>query len=278
MRDYQRDEDGVPQLVESFVLFLDLLGTSAMATAADAQQHLSALDKALAKARPFARDDDDARFVPSEPWFVSAWFSDNLALAAPIRTSDGEPELGIFLNAVAGVQLHLALDGFFSRGGLAVGQQFMDPQITFGPALVEAVELENTAVYPRVLLGRSVVNLVKTHLRYYGDPLYAPHNSALFVGPGGEVFVNYLDHLRNYVAEDLRDVSDWIAQHRDRILEQLARHNESPRIWEKYAWLAAYHNAFCSHHGLKELTISNDAARVNFYGVGSATAEQSKGS
>lgn len=54
-RPYERDKTGAPQLFDSLVLFLDVLGASDMATSADAQRQLKVLDRAVAAAKPHSQ-------------------------------------------------------------------------------------------------------------------------------------------------------------------------------------------------------------------------------
>jgi hypothetical protein len=262
---YVRESDGSPVLAESFVLFLDVLGASEMASADDVEQQLKVLDSAIAEGRKRTTDQLD------DPWFLASWFSDNLALASPIRSGygRGEPELATFLHVAGTVQLHLALDGVFTRGGLALGKHFMDDNISFGPGLVEAVELERQATYPRILLSDSVVDLVQEHLTFYGDfPMRAPQNRDLWVDDHGSVFVNYLDAIGNYVGEEMREAAELVEQHRDQVAANLNRHRGDPHVWAKYQWLASYHNAFCAEHGLDEFIVDARLTSLTFRGIG----------
>lgn len=265
MTPYVRDEAGAPVLAESFVLFLDVLGASDMANDSDVEHRLRALDRAVAKGREVVVDNVD------RPWFISSWFSDNLTLASPIRPGlgQGEPELGTFLNVAETVQLHLALDGFFTRGGLALGLQFMDENISFGAALVDAVALEQQATHPRIILGQSVVERVEVHIQHYMPyPEHAPHDRVLWVDQHGEVFVNYLDAIGNYVGEEMREAAELVEQHRDQVTANLDRHRENARVWDKYSWTASYHNAFCATHALNDLTIDPVHTNRTYQGVG----------
>jgi hypothetical protein len=38
----------------------------------------------------------------------------------------------------------------------------------------------------------------------------------------------------------------FLGRHRDTIRERLELHREDPRKWDKYRWVAEYHDAFCS--------------------------------
>jgi hypothetical protein len=265
MNPYHRNAEGDPEFAQSWVLFLDVLGTRKIAGSPDAERYLTEFDKAIAKARETATDT-----LPN-PWFLASWFSDNLAIGSPIRPGlgQGEPELGTFLNVVGMVQLFLALEGFFTRGGLTLGPFFMDDNISFGPALVDAVSLEHVACFPRVLVGPTAMEQVKVHLEFYGNhPEQAPHNSNLWVDQHGDVFVNYLDAVKNFVGESAREAKDLVDTHRDRIVDALGTYRDTPSIWQKYAWAATYHNAFCAANDLNDCVIPSHLTENVFCGVG----------
>lgn len=74
-----------------------------------------------------------------------SFFSDNFAISVP----PGQAEL--LFTILAWVSRRLLHAGFLVRGGIALGYLHHDPNVIFGPALIEAVELEREAIYPRLL-------------------------------------------------------------------------------------------------------------------------------
>lgn len=173
--------DGVPQLRASMVTFADLLGTSEHAAADTAQITLAALDAALANAR--SESDVDNRM----DYFVTSWFSDNVAMAAPIGAEEIEMQIGLMLLSTSWLQLLLAQDGFFLRGGMQFGLQFADPAITFGPALVDAVRIEKETGFPRVALSAlatSIVGIVAVdHFSLIDNPFHYSSPWTTRMGP-----------------------------------------------------------------------------------------------
>lgn len=76
-------------------------------------------------------------------------FSDNVVVSVPLR----ENYIFTTIEAMARVQLGLAMAGFWVRGAITYGSLFHDDSIVFGPALNRAYELEhNYTIYPRALL------------------------------------------------------------------------------------------------------------------------------
>lgn len=66
------------------------------------------------------------------------------------------------------LQIQLIQRGFLVRGAISVGELFHDEHVVFGPALVEAAELEKLAMYPRVILGQEILQLGSIDM--HGDP------------------------------------------------------------------------------------------------------------
>lgn len=257
---YARESDGRPILVESYVLFIDVLGVKCLARQPDAADTLVRLDAAVARGRELSTD------RASRPWWTASWFSDSLCLCAPIRPvnefEEGEPELGAFLGTTSAVQFELALAGFFMRGGASLGLQFSDENMTFGPALIEAVEMERQIGQPCVGLDESVVARARGHLRFYGNPFESPQNHDIRLSDGAP-FVNYLEAAYNYVGESLREDLSMVLAHRDNVRKSLAT-GFPPKTHSKYEWLADYHNDFCRRNDLEDCCVEEAPASHEF--------------
>ena len=102
------------------------------------------------------------------------------------------------MTEVALFQLGLALEGFFVRGGIAVGKTLssIDEDIAYGIGLFDAlfVPKEKQDV-PRIVLAESAVAYVKKHLQYYASVHIAPHDDALLIDEDKHHFINYLDSV-----------------------------------------------------------------------------------
>ncbi|HVF75529.1 MAG TPA: hypothetical protein VM938_10815 [Acidimicrobiales bacterium] len=196
------------------------------------------------------------------PGYEHAWFSDSLTIGFPITTWHGENEFLDVVTMAERVQFELARAGFATRGGFALGAFFMDGNVTFGPALVEAVKLERNATTPRVVLSPDVVALARSLLPSYGKgSTWTPHSDFLVIDNAGRVFVNYLDAARNYCSGDDKDeLLPLLGEHSALIQRGLLDHRDNPCVRVKYEWLARYHNWYCDRAGLP-------AARVAGFGA-----------
>lgn len=64
-------------------------------------------------------------------------FTDNMVVAYPI-SGDAEEKLDEILDNVSEYQFNLALEGLFVRGGISTGDFYINEDIVFGPALLDA--------------------------------------------------------------------------------------------------------------------------------------------
>lgn len=184
----------------------------------DVQRRLLALDEALAGT---FRD-----YVMPGAELPAALFSDTLVLAAPAD----DPGLAVtrLIHDGATLQSALTAKGFFVRGGLTLGLFHISEGLIFGPALVEAYELESRhALHPRIVLSRDAATA-------------APSTTRLMRDGDGHVFINYLDLL----LEQLDGPDAHLEAHSEQVTRSLFDHRGDRRIWEKYRWAAEYHNAF----------------------------------
>jgi hypothetical protein len=214
------DGDGQPRLIECGVLYVDLLGVGAMAASRDPQQELIDLDAVL---RSSFRD-----FHRSSEW-IATMFSDLLVMATP---ADGPEVLSGLLDQGARLQLNLAQKGFFMRGGFEVGLFHDMEDIVFGPALVKAYDLERKrAVNPRVVLSEHAAECLRGH------------DAPLLVDQDGRAFIDYLAPAFENAAIDIDAL---LRRHRNVIARRLDEHRADSHLWDKYRWVAEYHNTVCA--------------------------------
>jgi hypothetical protein len=251
LRNPYHDKDGAPQIQQSIVAYLDILGFSEEmrehSRAGTQRVHLEQLRQALSKARqPFRTTDYYAeRFGSSEAPYKLKVFTDNVVLGIPIW-EDGESDLGQMISLVGEYQLILALHGFFVRGGISVGELYMDEDVVYGNGLLEAHQAEvSLARDPRIVLDQRAMEMVHQHLTYYGLVEDAPHNNELAVDSDGQMFINYLVSPLDGSPPDENYLKQ-VELHRDLVCSRLAKYQDQPLIWSKYAWAATYHNVVCS--------------------------------
>jgi hypothetical protein len=169
-------------------------------------------------------------------------FSDNVFVAFPFGSSSkmsDEDVVHTFLRELKHQIHELTLyAGFPIRGAVSVGGLMLTDKFLFGPALVDAVQLEKTAIFPRVVLGESVLKYIKPD---------GPAADLTIRDADGKTFLHYLGGLAGF------DIC--LKRHRDYVREGLL--NNAGRVHErqKYEWLAQYHNFSARHAGKPDLTV-----------------------
>jgi len=240
----------------SVVVYLDILGYTETITESYRQKSDSVLLSRLHAALGDAKSHLTERHILThgeKQWEVKL-FTDNLVIGMPIF-DDGELDLGVLFQLAGMYQYSLAQHGFFIRGAIAVGDLFMAGDMVFGEGLLQAHDAESQlARDPRIVLAPSALNLVEKHLCYYASVRSSPHEYELLVDTDRQVFVNYLmipldgDRGNSYHRAGLK-------KHKTHIEENLAKFRTLPRIWNKYAWAANYHNFVCEWLSPKSATL-----------------------
>ena len=138
-------DNGKPTLRRSFCVFMDLFGLAEhiATTFSDGKGQL-ALDRfyqvfTQQLKATFNREVEGK----NRSWEVKV-FTNNIVLGYAFDSWHAEPELALVFDKVGIYQLFMTLKGFFVRGAISVGDLFLDENTAFGPALLEAHELEST--------------------------------------------------------------------------------------------------------------------------------------
>jgi hypothetical protein len=234
---------------KTLVSYVDILGFSAMIEKSRKDPaEIANLRDRLTAMRRVAFENSEHRNSSGERIkvvFDSFSFSDLVVRCTGI--GDELPWF-ILLNAelhyLATRQISLAAEGVLIRGGISMGDLFINPEKTtvFGPAFVRSYELESEqAIYPRIVVDRELVFEAKKENAW---PLL---RDLLLHGEDGTYFLDYLsgtlatkwDPPMNQAAREVL-----IGGHR-RTIETNIRNNaknKDERFKQKYRWLALYHN------------------------------------
>ena len=243
--------------IKSFCAYIDILGFSEKIKQQDLKffsKYLKMLDKELKYI-----NQRHSSFHTKDKRFELKIFTDNFVFGHPWHDESGEVELGIIFDVLSHIQLTFAKSNIFIRGAISVSNLYMDENIVLGPAIVESYELETKkAQYPRIILSDDVVKIVKKHIKYYGNNKSAPQNMEYLIDIDGVYFINYLFIL--FFDTDYDDYSeDFIIKelnlHKDSVIQNLNQFKGNIKIFDKYSWVANYHNYFCDNFVLPRLPL-----------------------
>ncbi len=153
-------------------------------------------------------------------------FSDSLIVSFPYKRPF---DLYRLLNFVTEFQGSMLLDGLPIRGGVTIGPIFHRGNISFGPALNKAYNLENKeAKFPRVIIDSSLNSMLK-QLK-----MNLPSHRPFITKDADEEFF-YTDFLTLYAMNPkLSEILDY------KILYLMEKNRENSEILRKYEWLNKY--------------------------------------
>lgn len=242
---------------KSVVAVLDVLGfVDAMRSAYSTKNDAKLLVDFRSALTAAYQDFEDKASTKGSEFYVKA-FTDNIVIGQPITFEDAEGELGSVMLSLREYQLEMTIRGFFVRGGVAIGELYMDDEIVYGDALIEAYDAEqNIARDPRVVMAKSAQSYIADQFKFYGEPAEAPHNQVLLRDVDGQLFLNYLGTIYDWEPEF--PLFSKLDQHRTVVESKLKEFANRPSIWSKYAWVAAYHDFLCQEQKGKFLQYKID--------------------
>lgn len=234
---YKDDKGG--HMRKSFCAYLDILGFSEKIINNDIDffnKYLSVLEEELKYIKRRQKRSS----------FELKIFTDNFVFGHPWYDEYGEVELGNIFEVLAHIQFTFSLSDIFVRGAVSMSQLYMDENIVLGPAIIDAYKLETEkAVYPRVILSDKVIEVVKGHTRYYSEPKDSPQNREYLVDIDGHYFINYLYVLVDGNRGRDEEVEHNLFKHKEAVTRNIILHQDKFKLFEKYLWVAKYHNYFC---------------------------------
>lgn len=101
-------------------------------------------------------------------------FSDNILLVSEYETdiTKGKTKLVTFMEIVIEIQRMFVLEyGLFIRGGITYGDLSINEDYIFGQGLIEAVEIEEHTIYPRIAISDAVLNQLQNEFPYTQDDI-----------------------------------------------------------------------------------------------------------
>jgi hypothetical protein len=189
-------------------------------------------------------------------------FSDTLILSAP-SDSNGLVHIVHFVSLLAS---ELFLNGIWCRGAIASGALYDDGNVVFGPALINAYEMESQlAVYPRILVTETVAEkFVDT--KNAGLPKWRRAGS-------GAYFRRDFDHLlhldifsyKMFIPPKTGTIKDAVKGIHDHLIDGIDV-TETPsnmKVQAKLFWISTYLSYVEEVHGAWHFTIAKTKAALS---------------
>lgn len=179
-------------------------------------------------------------------------FSDSIIISYPHSNPHVDMrDLYLIMHEIEMLQYQLLLLGVFVRGGLAHGDLYYEGDICFGPALVEAVNLEKEAIYPRVVMAPYFFDRTSDQFPYKSidDKLIEENFKMLRDIKAARYFaenpsIYFLDFLYNCL-----DLNNEAAKQARSVIINELRKPYCTHIRQKYLWLATCFNETLRAYG-----------------------------
>jgi hypothetical protein len=243
------------------VSFLDILGFKNLVATSTASEVLDVLrgkaTLALYSPVPMKTRGDVLQFRDVHGTRTVS-FSDLLVNVTPLRNESPLYPLFDQLSSLGFRQFMLAKRGIFVRGGITLGEIYIDKSAVFGPALIRAYELESViAKWPIIAIDPELVDWIgEEGVRYLQSRERTEGPEGLLMGRYFLALLNnlistttepvyFLDYLRclSYVDSTTGDLPYYLALHKQSLVNAYRKHPH----W-KYDFLAEHHNRFCAKY------------------------------
>ena len=161
-------------------------------------------------------------------------FSDNIVIAQKVNEGRISDQIISIINLVSAIQFHALMQfDFWLRGGITIGELFIDNAVVWGTSLIEAYTIENNlANYPRVVVSKKI-------LKTYDECKNKSLNLYALIKEDfdGLWFVDFMLAAPNLtliptIAKILQEKANFYA-------------NENDRVKQKINWMISYFNSYC---------------------------------
>lgn len=164
-------------------------------------------------------------------------FSDSVVISYQKGELDGSGLFSIIAD-VHMLQLELIRSQIFLRGAITRGDLYHDQSFVFGPAFIEAVELEKLANYPRVIISQEIVSEAKIHIGNRNEERTI--SSMLSKDFDGLYYIDYFNVCHADFYEDTGALAMYLESLRNAVKSLSSA--RAPSIKVKHSWLRTKFN------------------------------------
>ena len=165
-----REDREIEPIKKYYIAYFDLLGyKSFFETHPDeVELFLKGIHEAIQNSKEYIQEVNSSSIVGGlgKISIRTKVFSDNILLCLETGTTPLEyPRFLTFMAIVADIQRNFILQyDLFLRGGITIGKLSFNDDFIFGQGLIDAVALEERAIYPRIIIGTTVKDyILQTH-------------------------------------------------------------------------------------------------------------------
>ena len=229
------------------IAYLDSLGTTEKIKSKDDVVHLNKLYEIYTLAVNLA--ESETRSSKNYSDIKTKIFSDNIVIAKPLRTipQNKAEDIRCLLDFVSLFQNNAVIEhSWLIRGGITIGELFVDKVMIWGKGLIRAYKLESElAFYPRIILDQDIIGYANQF-----DERYASEDIDGFY---------YLDFLNRNNKAEMGKLSKNIKLSYNQMLEEIKRDDGTypDKPYQKLQWYKNYVNnwyrLFLNNNDTKDL-------------------------
>ena len=248
------------------VAFVDILGfKNHIEKSTKDSDHAKLLLKVMNNITEIKTDNDHGSFALKPLGKEVTIFSDCIVISYPF---DYEGGLFHILIDLIHIQLNLFFKGILLRGGISVGKVYHSDSVVFGPAMVEAYELESTtAIFPRIVIRKDslIKGIEKTKPDRHTVKMEVEYIKGLIRVDENDNELFYLDILNQ--AQEFDEPFEYVEmlyEIRKIIISSLSSLKKGS-VKDKYKWLRDYFNTIVKEYvkwlednGFEDLTIGKN--------------------
>jgi hypothetical protein len=189
---------------------------------------------------------------------VVTYFSDSIVISYKY---DEKSQLFWTVLNLLYVSMEMANKGFLIRGGVAIGKLVHTDEMIFGPALVEAYDLESKiSKYPRIIIAK---NVIEAGVQYHSESHTAEDEQEYIMDivtedKDGHYYIDYIQKSSSEFDDPEYDLYTFI----DNIQKNFfSNYNDQPNeVKEKLDWLKHKVNEVISniHRNIKTMNLAPD--------------------
>ncbi|HNP68766.1 MAG TPA: hypothetical protein PKH16_12740 [Aequorivita sp.] len=223
---------------DRIVCFIDILGFKTIINGTvdrednDIESEIKLIHEILSLGLELLDIEDKYKLAKSK---IVTQFSDSFVISFLVNERS---EIFSTLIEILHLIMNFMVKGILVRGGIAYGKLIHTNKVVFGPGLLMAYETESrAALYPRVILDETVINIAKMFHSYGGSPNHEEDSimNVITKDTDDMYYIDYIQKVQSELDDPEIDMVGYIEKLKN-IIEPL-KDNEAPDIKVKIGWL-----------------------------------------
>ncbi|WP_338965056.1 hypothetical protein [Fusobacterium nucleatum] len=167
-------------------------------------------------------------------------FSDSIIISYPSLNDEGGCFLSLVLDIIY-ISIELLDKGIYIRGGMTYGKLYHEDNICFGPAMVEAYNLEQKATYPRIIIDKNTIQKALDSPGLDRHQIDFKDIEKLIKIEDNICYIDFLSNAPDEI-EEKEKVNNFFSNIKKNITSHLNNKDYSEEVLKKYKWFVNYYN------------------------------------